>query len=444
MRVKLNIQKKLLIVCLALALLPMAVLSFVIWRVQSSISISYANQCEAAASRLADTIDRNLFERYGDVQAFGVNETAHNKELWYQTTEETPLIRAMNSYVDLYDIYYLTLMVDLDGKVIAVNTKDHEGKPIQTQALYAKNFANKPWFQNTKAERFSQAPGSTLTGTVLEDIYIDEDVKGIYGDEGLTIGFCAPVKDTSGKIIAYWKNFAKFSLVEEIAESAYARMNKMGLPKTEITLLDSQGRLLLELAPSRTGSEKVQRDMKLVLQYSEKEKGDAAVKELLSDKSGSAVHSSNSRHPELKQVAGYAPFQGALGFAGMPWFSMVRVEHADIFAALHEAQRSIYISVGVIAMIAVATSFLVARMIVKPINVTTAMLRDIAQGEGDLTRRLDDQRHDELGELAKWFNVFVARIQSIVRQLTGNATVLNSTSANLTSAAQELNEGASQ
>src|SRR5437868_5482489 len=109
--VKLNLQKKLLIVCVALALAPMIVLSVVMYRVQQSISLSYARQCEAAASRLADTIDRNLFERYGDVQAFGLNETAHTKDLWYKADVETPLVRTMNSYVDVYDIYYLTMMV---------------------------------------------------------------------------------------------------------------------------------------------------------------------------------------------------------------------------------------------------------------------------------------------------------------------------------------------
>jgi methyl-accepting chemotaxis protein len=39
-----------------------------------------------------------------------------------------------------------------------------------------------------------------------------------------------------------------------------------------------------------------------------------------------------------------------------------------------------------------------------------ACLRDIAEGEGDLTRRLDVRSHDEVGEAARWFNAFVTTI----------------------------------
>src|SRR3546814_3430892 len=42
------------------------------------------------------------------------------------------------------------------------------------------------------------------------------------------------------------------------------------------------------------------------------------------------------------------------------------------------------------------------------------LLKDIASGEGDLTRRLDYARQDELGELAGWFNRFLDKLQPII------------------------------
>lgn len=441
---KLTIQKKLLIVSLALAITPMIVLSLVMYRAQQSISVSYAQQCQATAARLADTVDRNLFERYGDVQAFGVNDTFYDKEQWYKKGEETKVTRALNSYVDLYDIYYLTMLVDLEGKVIAVNTKDQDGRPIRSDLLYAKNFAREKWFEDVKSERFYKSPESSLTGTVVEDIYADNDVKAIYGDEGLTIGFCAPVKDYEGKTIAYWKNYAKFSMVEEIAEAAYDRMKAMGFATTDVTIFDANGNIIVDLAPSRSGSEKVKRDMSVVTQFCAKGKGNAAIDELLSGKAGSTVSSTHCRIPGLQQVAGYAPFKGSLGFAGMKWYALVRVEKQEIFAPLYQAQRAILISIAIMAVLATLLSFWVARMITKPINATVNMLRDIAEGEGDLTRRLDENRHDEIGDLAKWFNVFVSRIQTIVKQLASNASVLTSASTQLSSTAEELTQGASE
>lgn len=436
-------QKKMLILCLALAMTPTIVLSIVMYRAQAAISATYGGQCQAAASRLADTIDRNLFERYGDVQAFGVNEDAHKKELWYKSGEETALVRAMNSYIDVYDIYYLTLMVDTQGKVIAVNTKANDGRSINTAALYSKNFSNEQWFRDAKEGKFTRAVDSSLTGTVVEDVYVDQDVKSAYGDEALTIGFAAPVKDKTGNIIAYWKNYTRFSLVEEIAESTYARMKTMGWATTDVVILDSKGNILVDLAPSRSGSEKVKRDMSVLLQFNLKGKGNVAAEELLSGKSGSITNATHARLPGVKLVAGYSPFQGALGFAGMKWYSLVRVEKQEILAPIYQAQRAMLICVGIITVLTCVTSFIFARMITKPIYETVNLLGEIVKSQ-DLTRRLNDGRRDEMGELATSFNLFIAKMQSMVKQLAGNSNVLTSASTQLSSTAEELTQGASE
>jgi len=44
----------------------------------------------------------------------------------------------------------------------------------------------------------------------------------------------------------------------------------------------------------------------------------------------------------------------------------------------------------------------------------TARIREIAKGEGDLTRRLVIVSHDEIGESAQWFNRFIERLQEII------------------------------
>jgi methyl-accepting chemotaxis protein len=440
---KLTIKKKLLLVSLVLAIAPILILAAVMYRVQQSISVSYAEQCQAAASRFADTVDRNLFERYGDVQAFAVNETILRKDDWYKNGAETQLVRAMNSYVDLYDIYYLTLLVDLQGKVIAVNTKNQDGKPIGTASLYEKNFSKEQWFNDAKAGNFYASGNATVSGTVVEDIYVDSDIRGIYGDEGLTIGFAAPVKDDSGNVIAIWKNYAKFSLVEEIAESAYARMKRMGYSTTEIALFDGEGRLILDLAPATSGSDHVQRDMGLLLKFSAKGKGNTAVETLLTGKAGALVNSVHYRLPGVTQVAGYAPFQGSLGFKGMEWYALIGVQKQEMLAPIYRAQTLVLVCIVCVIVAAVVISLLFARTITRPINDTVEMLRQIVE-QRDLTRRLDDRRADEMGQLAKSFNVFMDSMQAIVKQLATNSSVLTSASTQLSSTAEELSQGASE
>ncbi len=86
----------------------------------------------------------------------------------------------------------------------------------------------------------------------------------------------------------------------------------------------------------------------------------------------------------------------------------------------------------------VIAAFFIARTLSMPIIRTTAMIRDIAQGEGDLTKRLKIHTKDELGELAKWFNHFVKNLQGIITELRDNVTVVNGSSAQLLDLSSEM------
>jgi len=55
--------------------------------------------------------------------------------------------------------------------------------------------------------------------------------------------------------------------------------------------------------------------------------------------------------------------------------------------------------------------------IVNPLHKFTEMAKDIAEGDGDLTRRLDETRRDEIGDMAYWVNKFVTKIQDSVRMV---------------------------
>lgn len=70
-----------------------------------------------------------------------------------------------------------------------------------------------------------------------------------------------------------------------------------------------------------------------------------------------------------------------------------------------------------IGMLGLVIFWFVARQIASPLRSVVESLRDIAQGEGDLTQRIKVQRSDELGELATWFNAFLDKLHNTVRQI---------------------------
>lgn len=150
-------------------------------------------------------------------------------------------------------------------------------------------------------------------------------------------------------------------------------------------------------------------------------------------------------------LSAYAP----LNIFGQTWALVAEVGTEQAFAAGDQISNatdqanssmlfwSLMLSVLVTVVVG-ASAFYVVKALIMPINATIETLKDIAQGEGDLTRRLDENRNDELGEMAHWFNVFAGRIHDLVLIIAENAQTLNSSSTDLSSTALQLSNGANQ
>jgi methyl-accepting chemotaxis protein len=90
------------------------------------------------------------------------------------------------------------------------------------------------------------------------------------------------------------------------------------------------------------------------------------------------------------------------------------------------------------AILVLAMVVLVRRMVVRSLHKMIAMLKDIAQGEGDLTRRLQDNSGTETQELADWFNLFIDKIHALISEVIGNARQLGMSADNLLGLASTL------
>jgi len=99
-------------------------------------------------------------------------------------------------------------------------------------------------------------------------------------------------------------------------------------------------------------------------------------------------------------------------------------------------------NVIIIAVIAIAIGIICAIVIVLsvvyPIKNVNTMLKDIAQGEGDLTSRLVINNKDELGELAKWFNLFIEKIQKIIKDFSNTTNTLYTSSEKISKISENL------
>jgi methyl-accepting chemotaxis protein len=111
-------------------------------------------------------------------------------------------------------------------------------------------------------------------------------------------------------------------------------------------------------------------------------------------------------------------------------------------ATIHQTQW-INLTGGIICILLVVAVLIVTiQRVFKPLNQTLHVVKDIAEGEGDLTIRLKVQSHDEVGELSKWFNSFLDKLQGIIGNIAGTAGSLGSASTSLSDLAGKLADGA--
>ncbi len=83
----------------------------------------------------------------------------------------------------------------------------------------------------------------------------------------------------------------------------------------------------------------------------------------------------------------------------------------------------------------------IRRIIIHPVNMVASSIRNIAQGEGDLTKRVEIESNDEIGELSNWFNHFLNSLQSMIMKISENAETLNASSESLSALASLMNSG---
>ncbi|MDH1669568.1 methyl-accepting chemotaxis protein [Stutzerimonas stutzeri] len=110
---------------------------------------------------------------------------------------------------------------------------------------------------------------------------------------------------------------------------------------------------------------------------------------------------------------------------GLGWALIAEVPEAEIFG---EARRTLWTTslIGAaIGLFFLGVIVLLARGLVRPIRQVTAALVEIGGG-GDLTRRLDENRADELGDLARGFNRFIGSLRSLIGDVLKTSEQLRS------------------
>ena len=163
-----------------------------------------------------------------------------------------------------------------------------------------------------------------------------------------------------------------------------------------------------------------------------KKDNETAVKNVLADESSKVTGQINSG---LKQVSSDN--------------SKAQKETAAILVAaskeVNAGTTKVIIAIGSACCLSiiVLVIILLKRIIITPLHAISNGLKDAAEGEGDLTKRLNSSRTDEIGILAGWFDSFVERINNIIVEINGNSETVTSSALEVLSSSEEMQEEAS-
>ncbi|MFQ5735922.1 MAG: methyl-accepting chemotaxis protein [Thermodesulfobacteriota bacterium] len=112
----------------------------------------------------------------------------------------------------------------------------------------------------------------------------------------------------------------------------------------------------------------------------------------------------------------------------------------DEMYGLLAGSRNKWILYGVLTVAAttVLLGLLVSGVITRPVDRTVDMLKAIAEGKGDLTKRLEVTSDDEIGMLGSWFNKFVDGMQNMVKEIFGISREVSAASNEIEASSREI------
>ncbi len=300
-------------------LVPMLALGLIAYQLsKASLAEASGQRLEAAAIDTNHKIDRNLFERYGDVQAFAFNPSA--------TGSVAEATDAMNFYMVTYGIYDAMILADIDsGEIVAVTTVDFAG--TETSALndlVGTTVRGQDWFE------------AVADGTIgeAESFYSDlerNDISNKVGGDGLVLPFSAPVFGSNGQAQRVWLNLASFDrILSDIVVEAKDTLHDVGADSTTLHLLDHNGLVLYSADRSEilttnmfTGEHAVHHD------------------------------GEEGYNDEGDNVTAFSHSAGAYNFEAYGWWMLIQEDKAEAYAAVGNLRNQILLAT-------VLTSLLIA------------------------------------------------------------------------------------
>ncbi|MFK7742218.1 MAG: methyl-accepting chemotaxis protein [Planctomycetota bacterium] len=352
--------------------------------------------------------EKQRLTRGDDVSAYGnLHAQYHN---WFRRFQET---------FEYYDVF----LIDTEGRVVYSVFKEADFGTSLTKGAWSSSGLGKLY------QKLRQNDGNGATFTDYERYAPSYEAPASF------IG--APIT-ANNRRIGYLAFQMPISRINGIMASA------AGLGETgDMFLVGSDGLM-------RSDSRQHPETNSVIAAFRDPDAADLGLPQVerASKHSESGIETREREDGSLEIIA-FSPFE----LLGNTWCAIGRIDRDEVAASADEmlvksaaaSSSMLTWNIGLVvgaALLLASLASIFARAFLRPIKTTSDAMRDIAEGDADLTRRLDDSSKDEVGELAKWFNAFAIRIQKSITEIGEKTTSVTGSSNQLMNVAGELASGA--
>ncbi len=156
-----------------------------------------------------------------------------------------------------------------------------------------------------------------------------------------------------------------------------------------------------------------------------------AVRRAIKGKSGSDIITDYNGNQVLSV---FSPIK----IGDLKWILIAEIDKAEALAPVNKLATDTILLTLLIGIIVTIIAIFLSRSISKPLRTLVNRTKDLSKGEADLTKRINFDSNDELGELSKWFNKFIERIQILIEEVKYRTESVSAAAIQISSSSEEL------
>ncbi len=399
----------LLLILSALTVMALVLIIYTGIQFTKSENVAKRTLASSASASVIEKIDRNLYERFSDVQAFAYNEfaikklaeTSINETINFQgLPTDSPAAKStsdfmsdnelqnfINTMTAYYAVYDLMLICDLEGNIKAVNTIDKKGISINTEFLLSRNVAQEEWFTACTSSNGIE------NGAWYSDFTVNQDVAAIYQSNGWGVGFATLIKDKMGRTLGVWYNFTNW-------ESVTA-----GIRKEEEAKIQQSNKGAYVFITNQNGKVIDAEESTMILNTKINQEKFEAAKEMFTVE-GIAVSSKNHQFAWAKSV-------GSSNYKGKGWKVITVIPSSKVTFQTFFSKNlvGLLIFVGIILALYAWIGFRFSKRVANRINAINQVIKKLSLGELNKT---DIDGQDEVGQIGHSVNSLTSGLKRTV------------------------------